>query len=1119
MEEHLKRLCKNTNGAVSVFLVIILVPCMLVSSLFVDLGRVELSKTMAESAGDLALNSLLTKYDADLKEYYGMVASCQNIEDFYQISAQYFLRTISSQGLSDEEIVLLSDYYAHEMNDDTIYDLLEVENVSTGDMISAVDKANLSNAAMIKEQIVEFMKYRAPMELLSDIGILNKLKGVGGNLADNSEDNTLIDAKKAYYESENVVNQEGYDIYKLIEEYQGYGVTEESLQAIVNNINSYEQKYREIHGALVRDLMNTGGLGTVNRTSYNMSAAAYKVSTFYFVDEDHKNLASEADVQNLIKDFAAKVTTLYNAKAELESAFTPYNPGTGDGNTYDIQYWVKVNGSVPSKLASFNTAAVRLIKSYNALENAVSNMENDAKTSYEDTDAEAWMISGESYKSYIGCGDDELTTKKHYEKIKQQFGGTAGGGIYGAYLLSPLRVNETDSDSYIKYMSIIERISNDANYKKAIDATQHILPTGGQSVSATISSISSQISADRANLVKYRDKLTEAIGKTEQFYKDVGTWQGDFDTWNDTADSTDTDLGKTDRDEINVGNGDEVPPVKDVMKNIEQSDVTELKTRLTNIRSVYDGLISSIDGLKYGSTAVKDITSVAEAGTASGIQNDMIGVNNGELNSYISSSFSYTKKDGVNASIAINDSNHPDMEYGHIPTAYSWMQANGWDEVGTGTKECVECGKSFDPNKYGEVSDEDNSKVDGKLSMDKTKCPQCNYDSKKDISTEFDESTVSSSAIQDIKKTYGDKSAEFPSGFSRSAVTALDSLTAVVSVAGNLISDFNGTIESLRDNLYTVEYIFGMFSHDAYENEAKYAIVNRLIEKENYSPAVALENMSPSNISEVYGEEKVKSNWESEKATVAENKSLTNHMVNQNFAYGGEIEYILYGGNNDANVKKIYGSIYAVRYLLNTPAAFSIYWVPDLTSGTAEIRTKRSVIAGISSAVAAASMGIIPAPLVKTGLILIEAAIETAKDIEYLKAGLPVKLVKTKADENGNWGCFERKIKNDGIYMQYSDYLYLFLLLGMSNSYGGDNTKAEAIYARTGDVIQANMRKVIGNAGTDYKLSNAITYFQLNATLRVKPLMIDLPLFSQYDNDLDTKTDWCTYKIKKTRGY
>ena len=98
---------KKERGAVSVFLVIILVPCMLVASIFVDVGRVSLSKSAAESASDLALNSLMTNYDFDLNDWYGMVASCQNIDEFYEASEKCFESALKSQNLSDDEITTL----------------------------------------------------------------------------------------------------------------------------------------------------------------------------------------------------------------------------------------------------------------------------------------------------------------------------------------------------------------------------------------------------------------------------------------------------------------------------------------------------------------------------------------------------------------------------------------------------------------------------------------------------------------------------------------------------------------------------------------------------------------------------------------------------------------------------------------------------------------------------------------------------------------------------------------------------------------------------------------------------------------------------------------------------
>lgn len=67
-------------------------------------------------------------------------------------------------------------------------------------------------------------------------------------------------------------------------------------------------------------------------------------------------------------------------------------------------------------------------------------------------------------------------------------------------------------------------------------------------------------------------------------------------------------------------------------------------------------------------------------------------------------------------------------------------------------------------------------------------------------------------------------------------------------------------------------------------------------------------------------------------------------------------------------------------------------------------------------------------------------------------------------------------------------------------------------------LIQTNMGKVTGS--DSYKLENSKTYFTFESTLRVDPLLITLPIFNGYNDAYDTtSTDWCTYKVKKTRGY
>ena len=68
----LKRCNKKENrhhknrGAVTVFLTLVLVPTIVFAAVFTDVSRVQYSKAMAESAADLALDSLISRYDEDL---------------------------------------------------------------------------------------------------------------------------------------------------------------------------------------------------------------------------------------------------------------------------------------------------------------------------------------------------------------------------------------------------------------------------------------------------------------------------------------------------------------------------------------------------------------------------------------------------------------------------------------------------------------------------------------------------------------------------------------------------------------------------------------------------------------------------------------------------------------------------------------------------------------------------------------------------------------------------------------------------------------------------------------------------------------------------------------------
>lgn len=1068
---------KGVRGAVSVFLVMILVPCIVVSSVFVDLGRVHMSKSMATSASDLALNSLMTNYDADLSEWYGMAASCQSIEEFYEISAQFFLRTLSSQGLSDDEIILLSDYYANATNDDTIYDLLQIEcQTAPSDMISAVSGANLSNATLIKDQTVEFMKYRAPIELT--LGIIDRLKSdssVGAAL-DSDENKQLVDDKSAYYKAEGELLAAAFNSYVAIYDYYKEasmnGLTNEKLTNYVNKLTEYRNVYLEIHKLYVSNLSNTSGLSrysrvTINLDKYNSTYTkthgdiySRKVTeddvTHYYIDGD--------DITDLLDALETEIGDFNTAKGNFESAASSLMsklPGSGANQSNTIQWWVQMNKAVNSSnghTTKVKNAGLEMLKAYSKVL-AIKDCElgNDIPADWE-------------------TRFDDLTGQVEDLQAK--------------YLKSGI----TDSnDDYLKAVKKLEEISN-ANYGK-ISAANLYVTVDGQSmtIESALTHIKTQLATMRSELREYVKLLDIAIDGNEDD-EDVpendkvksldalltlaNTYDVKLGNWSTTADNTDTTMADENKQEI--------ADIQQVCQELDEDAVRELKTRLTNIRSQVNAVISGIDSMSYGGTKLKELSTynAFKTGAQTKVSSSSIGLTNQELTNYANTTFGQLFAPNSNPVMTLSHTN--DSKYNPLidpitknvdtPELFVYLQ----EQFGGLSKQDVNQKK--EELAGGETAGENKAKE----AKDKGRYHGGGSEISKDFS--------------------GDQTFNIADGAVSGIVDLFDSL-------------INLDITNIRDDLYVTAYIMNMFSYATYENEGLYDLVENKTE-------LTLDNYLTKYQAVMGTGADDEGTWLSESYKDYYNKSLTNKLINKNnnAAYGAEIEYILYGGRTDKgnaeNVKSVYSNIYGIRYTLNLVSGFANFWTPKTADNTTA-----AAITTIAAMIQGATGGIVPMALTKVVLIPILTIFETSKDLDRLEAGFPVELYKTtykewwvsvpNLDSVGSFtssmssGAFSGPNQDNGIF--YSDYLMVFVYLGLKSG------SAEDMYQRMAEVIQANIRKLSGD--NTYSMKKAQVYFKLEATIRVKPLMITLPIFNDYDNNMDTKTDWCTYKISTVRGY
>lgn len=1107
----------KNHGAISVFLVIILVPCMLVSSIFVDISRVQLSKAVAESSADLALNTLMSNYDYDLSEYYGLMGSCQNISEYYAAVSEYYDIALHSQDVDSEEIQLL---YQRVMNDiggrfqnETISDILQIENLTEGNTVTPIKGANMYNAAILQQQVVEFMKYRGPIVIVQEI--IEKIKKDSSvtEMWESEENKTLVDNKSKFYEAEGELLKVAYDVYWMTRNYtdkvgnNGENMSVAKLQEYVQKLEGYRTTYQEIHKNLISNLMNTSDLtGIYSRVTMDLDkyeddydktssdiysrvviptppqeppAAPEEPSTptpaatpapapepEYYIDGD-KVTSLLNGLTNAKDQFVEAKSNYVNACGGLLDTL----PGTGESDAHAIQWWVRMNRAVNASDGTNYTAELR------------------AK-------ADAMLKAYAKVLAITDClPGNNMPGNWEADRINLI---NDVSSLHGQYLTAGV-VNSTDR--YLVAVNQLEQVSSvnlaqiqAGNLYVTVDGQSRSIPSALSHISGRVDSMQQDVDSYIKLLDKLLDANSEYGGKSpiDSLGDLAEEYNSTLNTWSNSADASTTNMGTENRDEIskirNLSNTDvEATKMCDV---INREAVEKFKTRLTNIRSQYKVIYDAIEELKYGNLKLSDIPDVAamKGQAAAVVQNDSIGLRNSEVKNYANATFPNLFRPAEGDIAALHDTNdnsyNPLMspESGQVdtPALYLYMHRQFKDTTPENVKK----------NQEDQKSAKDKADQKAKDAKDKGRyhggCP-------------------------DITPTDASKGYSYSFGAS--------ALKGVITIVKCL---FEGDIDNIRDDIYVTAYIMNMFSYGTYEYEGIYGLLD---EEERKELKVFEYPNIPASYQQKIGSADENGTWLSTRVEKdSYNKSLTNKMIDKehNAAYLAEVEYILYGMSNEESVKAAYADIYTIRYVLNLISAFANFWSPGKNATANVINSVAGMIMSITA-------GIIPTAVTKVIILPILTIFETCSDMDRLEAGFPVEIYKKDSDW---WYSFETEVSMDnlGAFMnsidglgsgrsnpdkglQYSDYLTLFVYLGLQ----AEDTTSEKMYLRMADVIQANMQKATNKA--DYNLTKTQVYFQIDTKLRVDPLMLTLPYFTNDIGNVTLKDDWCTFNVKTIRGY
>lgn len=155
---------KRNRGSITVFICIILSVLIPLCGILMDLARYNEAVRMADSSLKLCVESMLAAYDRQLKEQFGLLAM--------------YPRDVES--MEKEIYELLSDNLTPENAEGNVTDLYRFRV----NRVEVIPIYNLSEPYVLEQQVTEFMKYRAPVQAVSEF--LEKLKSMA-NLARESE--------------------------------------------------------------------------------------------------------------------------------------------------------------------------------------------------------------------------------------------------------------------------------------------------------------------------------------------------------------------------------------------------------------------------------------------------------------------------------------------------------------------------------------------------------------------------------------------------------------------------------------------------------------------------------------------------------------------------------------------------------------------------------------------------------------------------------------------------------------------------------------------------------------------------------------------------------------------
>lgn len=934
----LKFVCRR-QGAISIFLLIVMVPILVISSIFVDMSRIKLAKSVATSAGDLALNTALTDYDAVLKDMYGLFATSQNIDELLENLEDYYKKAIESAGVAPADA---EDYVGQIMSmlkSSTGTDDLMNMNL-TDFTVTKPTGGNLANPAILKAQVVEFMKYRAPLSLGS--GFIEALESMK-NL---NKQTDLVDDKNKFYDKQKDLLTELESAWREIQTYQ-YADAENGFPT--GTYISDKKSVLDSHATTLKDEMIPD---TIKYLYYKKQFKQNKMEIKVVPINDDESLFDDKwffcgteCLRGFTEENSAETDDVFLCLQNVMTAIGKVKKYTSDSefnHVYDVisRGYTYEMGQIYA-VAQFNKAGTS--DYVNVVDNLLQALVR----------LEAALICCDAEEvGKVKIKYDESTYTVSYDE----------SGPLTLYDFANTQVTShltTDSGYLFFFGFHTTRLDGYANtdadpYKK--------IQSKATTVGAKYDTLRDDTVAYHALITKKIKNLENAIGHLNNVKTDITSESSEYKKalkeWKASANAlADDTMGKNDIKEI-----------EKIETMLTEAKLNSLITRLTSAKTTLEDVKTEIEKYKFGGTSWKSIADSSDYEDVLAL----LAIDGTEFEKNIpTSDLAYdsmiTEKKGTvstgNIKITWNNDVHPDLTKDQREL-YTWLYNNYYDSSVN----------------YDTLTSSESKMDDGDAAL-KTSKEGLENKAKEYSEKGSNSSTAVATNINDYieylpSNEWKETLKEIKSGEVKTNQDELlgASSSAVDGVLGEVLGLLGDMGTKLRDDMYISNYIMSMFSYDTFEAEI-------LQENKNKKPDTTPDFQCWYEYDETNKVYKVKDAY---KNYAAQALTLTNNSINPNvnYLYGSEVEYIVYGGDDvDVNKGKAYGTIFLLRFAFNTVYAFT----------DAEINN-------VTMAAATAIFGTPPLtpliPIAKIAMTIGLAIAESSYDLYLIKTGDAVPLIK-----------------------------------------------------------------------------------------------------------------------------